>query len=146
MNKPTREQIEHRAIEILSSINDKESDCAHCRNGDGNCYHPGCARELMLSALEQAEEELTPHILTSNQQRTLKEKIESLEKLTGHHYDTIELIENSFNDFKAIWLGYVSSKNSCRYADTITGGTFIAFADEVFKVNEIYLIEDLLNG
>lgn len=127
MNKPTREQIEHRAVENMLN-------------------QGGFISSLIQAHLEKAEKELTPSILTSNQQRILRGKLQALGEVTGHKYDTIQYIEYPSNDYKSIRLGYISSKDGYRYEDTITGGTFIKFADDVFKKNEFYEIKDLLNG
>ena len=59
MNKPTREQIEHRAVEIM--LNSKAPmSCDFCKYRDVNepCWESPCVMALMETALEKAEEDL----------------------------------------------------------------------------------------
>ena len=71
MNKPTREQVEHRAIEILSDT------------------YPLIAETM----IEKAEKELTT-ILSDNNSRKLKILLDNLEVAIGHKYTHIEIKRN----------------------------------------------------
>ena len=139
MNKPTIEQIEHRAIEILSSLDDKESDCDYCRVGGEDCCHQNCARELMLSALEQAEKELTKTKLSEINRYELAVILKDLKKATGHEYTHIEKITKPIRHTRFYLKERLGVKN---VFDTVSG-TYLCLLS--LELNKKYSIEDLLN-
>ena len=67
MNKPTREQIEHRAIELML---EEGGSCAFCDHSKEKCCgNHYCKSSLMKTALRKAEEELTPKYFASDESR-----------------------------------------------------------------------------
>ena len=79
MNKPTREQIEHRAIELMLK---EEGSCEFCKHHkEDSCANYYCKSALMETALRKAEEELTKPKYFENEKR-LNDFVISLERLT----------------------------------------------------------------
>ena len=85
MNKPTREQIEHRAIELMLK---EEKSCDFCdkKNLD-DCFEGSCKNNLMKTALRKAEEELTPKYFANDENRLYFQKqLADLIGATDHRY------------------------------------------------------------
>jgi len=82
MNKPTREQIEHRAIELM--LNEEQS-CGFCDKID--CVKEPCKKVLMKTALRKAEEELTPKLFENLKDRAIfHNKLANMTVYLGHTY------------------------------------------------------------
>ena len=82
MNKPTREQIEHRAIELM--LNEEQS-CGFCDKID--CVKGPCKKVLMKTALRKAEEELTPKLFENKKDRDIfYNKLANMTVYLGHTY------------------------------------------------------------
>jgi len=145
MNKPSKSRIEHRAIEIvLTKGNTRCLNCRYFHRDNSYCTQTekSCVVALMESALEQAEKELTKVILTPNQKKVLKEKLEALENTTGHKYDylTYTITPGYKKKISLDWSVFGDSGSDCIY-----GGSFITFADLVFTQDVKYNIKELLN-
>lgn len=143
MNKPTRSEIEHRAVEILLNLKETGSACQICKyRGDLSCCgEVSCSNALMESALEKAEKELT-QILSPKQKIQLKNRLDELEKVTKHKYISFTYY-NDIEDNKFVNLEYKYIQNEFR-VDMIHV-PFVSFADEVFESGKEYNIEELLN-
>ena len=112
MNKPTREQIEHRAIELMLN---KESNCSFCDRT--NCADGYCKEILMKTALRKAEEELTKPKYFSNDEnrRYFQKQLADLIGATDHRYKYFEkslkpvphmkfyIYENEYDTISGIW-------------------------------------------
>lgn len=143
MNKPTRSEIEHRAVEILLNLKEAGSACQICKyRGDLSCCgEVSCSNALMESALEKAEKELTS-LLTHNQKHQLEAQLNKLQELTKNKYESLE-----YDTLRKKMYLYFFDKGGERKFDVINGGSFITFADDVFELNKEYDIqEELLNG
>ena len=150
MNKPTREQIEHRAIELMLN---EERSCAFCDNNYSmdECKPGMCKINLMKSALRKAEEELKDKLfLTDKQKDVLRSAIEKLEEATGHKYEDICYDNSDITNKHMAFLWYL--KTYCdnqqlfkarTYIDRVSG-TFVSFADEVFENGKVYKLEEIL--
>ena len=68
--KPTREQIEHRAIEIL--LNEVEDMCEFCEYRGVHECTGNCARNIVNFILKKAEEELSKPQLTEDEKAILR--------------------------------------------------------------------------
>ena len=149
MNKPTREQIEHRAIELMLN---KEANCDFCDKT--NCADGYCKENLMKSALRKAEEELKNKLfLTDNQKNILIINIEALQTATKHRYEDIRYNNSDISNknIEFIWYTKHSDVISSDKAVIITethydriSGCFVSFADEVFENGKVYKIEEIL--
>ena len=87
MNKPTREQIEHRAIELM--LEETKGSCDFCDQNSplGNCLGGICKINLMKSALRKAEEELTPKLFENKKDRDIfYNKLANMTVYLGHTY------------------------------------------------------------
>ena len=154
MNKPTREQIEHRAIELM--LEEKGNSCDYCDQNSplGNCLGGICKISLMKTALRKAEEELKDKLfLTDKQKNSLRNAIEILQYATGHRYEEFRYnnSDTTNKNTKFIWYTKKSDVLSSDKAVIITethydriSGCFVSFADEVFEDGKIYKIEELL--
>ena len=115
MNKPTREQIEHRAIELML---EEGGSCAFCDQNSplGNCFGGKCKSSLMKTALRKAEEELTPKYFASDESRLYFQKqLADLIGATDHRYKYFEksrkpvlhmkfyIDENEYDTISGIW-------------------------------------------
>ena len=112
MNKPTREQIEHRAIELM--LNEEQS-CGFCDKID--CVKEPCKKVLMKTALRKAEEELTkPKYFSDDENRRYFQKqLADLIGATDHRYKYFEkslkpvphmkfyIYENEYDMISGIW-------------------------------------------
>ena len=151
MNKPTREQIEHRAIELLLNF-DGNDYCDFCRLEETCTGYEKCTSELVKTALEKAEEELKDKLfLTDNQKSILRNSIETLQNATGHQYEEIEYVKDDRSKTKVMafkWhsIEYIDAnmRKEIKHFDTISG-TFVSFADETFESGKTYKIEEILN-
>ena len=85
MNKPTREQIEHRAIELMLK---EEKSCDFCdHNKLKDCFEGSCKNNLMKTALRKAEEELTPKLFENAKDRAIfHNKLANMTVYLGHTY------------------------------------------------------------
>jgi len=146
MNKPTREQIEHRAIELMFN---EENCCDFCDKKD--CLSGNCTSVLMKTALRKAEEELKDKLfLTDKQKDVLRSAIEKLEEATGHKYEDICYDNSDITNKHMAFLWHL--KTYCdnqplfkarTYIDRVSG-TFVSFADEVFENGKVYKLEEIL--
>ena len=87
MNKPTREQIEHRAIELM--LEETKPDCTFCdyNEDQNNCAKYLCKSCLMKTALRKAEEELTPKLFENKKDRDIfYNKLANMTVYLGHTY------------------------------------------------------------
>ena len=154
MNKPTREQIEHRAIELM--LEETKPDCTFCDYNDNqtNCAKYLCKSCLMKTALRKAEEELKDKLfLTDKQKNSLRNAIEILQYATGHRYEEFRYnnSDTTNKNTKFIWYTKKSDVLSSDKAVIITethydriSGCFVSFADEVFEDGKTYKIERIL--
>lgn len=88
MNKPTREQIEHRAIEKMLKM--EYSDCDICKY-KFKCEDISCIQGLTETMLEQAERELTETKLSAREKLELRLFLSRLQPATMHDYTHIEI-------------------------------------------------------
>lgn len=138
MKKPTRSEIEHRAIEKI--LNMGSVRCANCKYYDGESYcsaEKNCTVALMETALEEAEKELTA--LSSTEKATIESHILDLKKATWHGYTHIM--------FKYEPVAHVRYyHNMFDYGlsyDAVVGSWWV---DMNVETNKKYSIEELLNG
>ena len=112
MNKPTREQIEHRAIELMLT---EENSCNFCDKT--NCADGYCKEILMKTALRKAEKELTkPKYFKHDESRLYFQKqLADLIGATDHRYKYFEkstkpvlhmkfyIDKNEFDTISGMW-------------------------------------------
>ena len=116
MNKPTREQIEHRAIELM--LEETKDSCEFCdKNYREDCFDRSCKNNLMETALRKAEEELTKPKYFSNDEnrRYFQKQLADLIGATDHRYKYFEkslkpvphmkfyIYENEYDMISGIW-------------------------------------------
>ena len=135
MNKPTREQIEHRAIELM--LEEIKPDCTFCdyNEDQNNCAKYLCKSCLMKTALRKAEEELTKPKYFENEKR-LNDFAISLERLTQattHVYKYIKVCNKPVSHMRFYF-------ELDKY-DSIEGVWLCA---ELLKYNIAYPIKELL--
>lgn len=119
--KPTREQIEHRAIEILK----------------------GEYPDLADYCMKEAERQLIEYgYLTVKQKHILGEKLSEIENATRHPYK--ELTFHRVDQYHSYVDLAFTNKDGTLGCDTISG-TFVSFADDVFENGRAYDIERLLH-
>ena len=135
MNKPTREQIEHRAIELM--LEETKGSCDFCDQNSplGNCLGGICKINLMKTALRKAEEELTKPKYFSNDEnrRYFQKQLADLIGATDHRYKYFEKSLKPVPHMKF----YIYENEY----DTITGIWGTAYS---LNYDEKYLIEELL--
>ena len=129
MNKPTREQIEHLAIEkLLKNI-------------------PNTTEYFLREAEEELKDKL---FLTDKQKDVLRSAIEKLEQATGHKYEDICYDNSDITNKHMAFLWYL--KTYCdnqplfkerTYIDRVSG-MFVSFADEAFENGKVYKLEEIL--
>ena len=135
MNKPTREQIEHRAIELM--LEETKPDCTFCdyNEDQNNCAKYLCKSCLMKTALRKAEEELTkPKYFARDEDRCYFQKqLADLIGATDHRYKYFEKSLKPVPHMKF----YIYENEY----DTITGIWGTAYS---LNYDQKYLIEELL--
>jgi len=136
--KPTREQIEHRAIELMRKKGN--FSCKECRSGNetaSKCLIKGCGNEIVETYLEIAEKELSKPILTEDEKVILKNLSKGFEWIVRGQAGLLYLYTGSDKPVKGefYWLGY--HHDFYMYNHLFQ---FITWEDE-----EPYNIEELLN-
>lgn len=136
MNKPTREQIEHRAIEKLLNFKNCNDDCLFFGLTREECRKDVfCTKAIMEKALEEAEKELTKK-LSLEEKQELRLFLSRLQNATMHDYTHIEIRVKPVRHTRF----YIAKGD---YYDSKSG---ILFCLQSLKVDKRYSIEDLLNG
>jgi len=130
--KPTREAIEHRAIEMMQK-GENETDCDFC--DFDNCSNASCAPMLVKAALERAKKELSKSPLTDDEKAILR-NLDKQWKYIGRNEDnSLSIAKKDFIKSNYYW---VSDRTADFPFDHLF--QFIKWEDE-----EPYSIEELLN-
>ena len=131
--KPTKEQIEHRAVEIM--LENHEEECDFCKHHHCCTYLTiECLRELMKTALEQAKKELSKPTLTDDEKVILRNTNKDCKWITRNAFGELSLFLDMPEKGKAQWFG--ASRTFTVFNHLFQ---FISWEDE-----EPYSIEELL--
>ncbi|MBR3243923.1 MAG: hypothetical protein IKF90_14715 [Parasporobacterium sp.] len=134
-NKPSKEQIENRAVKLMLS---GELRCKDCKYNAAKC-DLNCSKKLMETALEEAQKGLTGVLLTESERMELRSKIELLQQATGHIYTSITFLK--IGDYELTHLYF----NEVQFKHDVICGRLLSYADELLEDGKIYEIKVLLS-